>query len=142
MLTPRVDDNQRRALWWSLAWPNLRDGLAITALLLITLVGLVFAFWNVFHTREDVRGAVPIEAEGVITALGYHPVDESNPNPHRIALLLVDGKTLLPNPEAAGTFRVLNPPLTNGARVRYTYRVGKSGRWYATQIERVPPSRD
>ncbi len=40
--------------------------------------------------------------------------------------------------------RAIHPALFGIGTVeaRYTYRIGKSGRWYVTRIEPLPPTRD
>jgi len=141
MLPTSADKNQRRALWWYFVRDRARDTTSVSLLGLLAIMAIGGMLWYKHQERLDVRDSIPIQAEGVITTVSYSQADKT-PWPQRVAFLMVDGNTLLPSPDRGGVFPHSLGPLQKGARVRYTYRVGKSGRWYLDWIDPLPPHSD
>ena len=129
------DSKRRRALWWAVVRDDagaLLNGLLITALVVGVVAGV---FWFYTSTSRDVAGAPVRYAEGVVTTVAYEPAGEGEARPD-LAILAVDGQPLVVGGRfGAGAARTTAVPLRAGDRVRYGYRVGKSGRWYLERLE-------
>ena len=141
MFPSRPDASRRRALWWAIIRhdaPQILNSVLVSLLLLgVAALGI----WNYNRTREDLEGALPQQAEGVVTAVGYRPATETNPDPYRLAYLAIDDRTLvLDRPFSTVTLQ-RGVPLQIGQPVRFTYRMGKSGTWYLDRVEPLPRER-
>lgn len=133
----KVSKNRQRALWWALAWHRARENLSCVLVLSLLAAAVAGGVLHMQYTREDLQGAQPKEAEGVITSIGYGTVDKSNSDPNRLTVIAIDGNPLMISPSywrSAGRHVRFHP----GAVVRYTYRAGKSGRWYLDALELLP----
>lgn len=79
---------------------------------------------------RDTVGAPVQSAVGRITRVSYAKEgDDYGPNPAYVFSLQVDGKEL----DVRGA--QISQELKKGQRVHFTYRKGKSGRWYLQSIQ-------
>ena len=92
--------------------------------------------WHGVRLSRDLQGAVPRQATGTVTSVVYQEPspDAGDIHGRSLRLISVDGQPLTPNlldPSGA-------PPLRKGDRVAFSYRVGRSGKWYLDQLSLVP----
>ena len=127
--------SEPRKMSWLAAQYYLRPMLGVWLLFAAIIVpGVVSILWSHRSLSQDLRGAVPQQGTGVVTGIVYdHPNpkigDRSSP-----ILLSLDGRPVVPNLVDP----TLAPPLQEGDSVTFTYRVGRSGKWYIDWIVTPP----
>jgi hypothetical protein len=132
------DPARRRALERAMQWDEAKPVLMV-ALAVILGIGGSIAFHRTI--ADDLAGAPIRHAQGVVTIAAHEAVDDTNLNPNQLTTLAVDGQPLILDKPFGSLPPRMRVPVRVGSRVRYGYRVGKSGRWYLEEIEPLPPSR-